>query len=86
MKPDFVYVHLGINDINQNINSSQTLKNIYSFNLLVDELLPGSKLFLSLPLLTGDPFTNIAITRLRDSLHMYVKRFNENNPVPLKDM
>jgi hypothetical protein len=57
-KPDFVYIHLGVNDINQNFDIKDSLDNFCNFILFRDTQLPSCKLFLSLPLLTGDPFSN----------------------------
>ena len=82
-KPDYIYVHLGVNDVQQQVSTKDSLINFYSFMLFINENLPQTKLFLSLPLFTGDTEANHEIADLRDILRMYVSSTEDNRP--LKD-
>ena len=55
IKPDFIYVHLGINDLFKRKTFKEVTANYAEFSLFVDEKLPNSKLIFSLPLLTDRP-------------------------------
>jgi lysophospholipase L1-like esterase len=85
VKPDFIYVHLGINDVNQNMELKETLDNILGFCLFVDESLEGTKVFLSLPLITADEESNTRIRDLRNALDTFVREINSRDSSPLKD-
>ena len=84
LEPDFIYIHLGVNDIHQKVPLKQILCNIYGFNLFTDDRLPSSKTFLSLPLLTGDPQANEDIAVLRDCLNYLVNELNKTDFRPLR--
>ena len=84
LEPDFIYIHLGVNDIQQKVPLKQILCNIYGFNLFTDDRLPSSKTFLSLPLLTGDPQANEDIAVLRDCLNYLVNELNKTDFRPLR--
>ena len=83
-KPDYVYVHLGINDIAQRRDTKSSIENLCTFMMFIDGNLPDSKLFLSLPLLTGDPRTNDMVVKMRKSIYILVNGIQEQQP--LKDM
>ena len=83
-KPDYVYVHLGINDIAQRRDLKSTIENLCAFMIFMDGNIPDSKLFLSLPLLTGDPRTNDIVVKMRNSIYKIVNGIQEDQP--LKDM
>ncbi|KAL5266224.1 hypothetical protein ACHWQZ_G003591 [Mnemiopsis leidyi] len=85
LKPDFIYIHLGVNDITQRIPLKQILSNIYGFNLFTDDHLPTSKTILSLPLMTGDPMANEDIAALRDCLTLFVNELNKKDCRPLRN-
>ncbi|KAL5258289.1 hypothetical protein ACHWQZ_G008954 [Mnemiopsis leidyi] len=81
--PDFLYVHLGINDIHQNFDTKQSMENICSLILFMDKYLPDCKVFLSQPLLTGDSDTNHGVRKLRLSIKKFVTGID--TPGRLKD-
>ena len=49
LKPDFIYVHLGINDFMQKKNSSEITANYAAFSLRISDDLPKSRVIFSLP-------------------------------------
>ena len=85
MKPDFIYTHLGINDVSQQFQTRDSLLNFHDFRIFVFNELPQTRLFISLPLLTNDPFANEQIEELRDTLSELVIKTNQQHPKPLKD-
>ena len=85
LEPDFIYIHLGVNDIHQKVPLKQILSNIYGFNIFTDDRLPSSKTFLSLPLLTGDPQANEDIADLRDCLNLLVNELNKTDNRPVRN-
>ena len=85
MKPDFIYTHLGINDVSQQFEVRQSLLNFHDFRIFISNELPQTRLFISLPLLTSDPVANEKIEELRDILTELVLKTNSRNPKPLKD-
>ena len=85
MEPDFIYVHLGVNDVSQNLSLKESLANFYSFVVFVEEYLPRTKLFISQPLMTGDPEANERIAELREALEIYVSTMHRNDTRPIKD-
>ena len=50
-QPDFFYVHLGVNDVNQKFELRASLDKIFQFSLFVEESLRDTKLFFSMPLI-----------------------------------
>ena len=85
MKPDFIYTHLGINDVSQQFEVRHSLLNFHDFRIFISNELPQTRLFISLPLLTSDPAANEKIEELRDILTELVLKTNSRNPKPLKD-
>ena len=84
IRPDFIYIHLGVNDVAQDISPRETLKNLIDFKTFTDRFI-GTKLILSLPLYTGDYDTNLKIMGLREIMKEFVRHFHDDNPhVPLK--
>ena len=53
MKPDFVYVHLGINDIFRNTAVKEISANLGEFSVFAHDKLKDSKIIFSLPLTTN---------------------------------
>ena len=49
LKPDFIYVHLGINDFMQKKSSSEITANYAEFSLRISDDLPRSRVIFSLP-------------------------------------
>ena len=66
LRPDFVYVHLGINDIMQKVPLIETLKNFLSLKSYIDSIF-GTKLVVSLTLFKADPDFNNYVTDLRNT-------------------
>ena len=85
MEPDFIYLHLGVNDVHQNFSLKESLANFYSFITFTREYLPRTKLFISLPLMTGDEDANERIDELREAIHLYVSWKGKDDNRPLKE-
>ncbi len=81
IKPDFIYIHLGVNDVTQRFSLKKSLKNFYEFVIFTEGQLPNAKTFLSLPLMTGDNEANERISELRHALQEFVLRFYQTGPV-----
>lgn len=84
LQPDFIYIHLGVNDISQGFHVTRSMDNITNFIMFRDEQIPRCKLFFSLPLLTRDPRLNEGINTLRRMMNQLIAGIQEQ--VPLKDM
>ena len=84
-QPDFIYVHLGVNDVNQKFDLRASLDNIFQFSLFVEESLKDTKLFFSMPLMTSDNDANERIGELRDAIWEYVTITNKNERKPFKE-
>ena len=84
IRPDNVYVHLGVNDVNQGIPLIDTLKNFLRFKKFIDSQF-CTKLIISLPIFTSNPETNRKIDEMRRALDGFVDNFTERYPPqPLK--
>ena len=68
IQPHLIYVHLGINDIQDGIAVGRTVSNFGEFELFLSEHLPDTKLIVSLPLLNGKEFYYRSIVDLRIKL------------------
>ena len=68
-----------MNDVNQGIPLSDTLKNFLMFKKFIYSQ-PGTKLIVSLPLLTSDPEMNIMICEMKRALSEFVNCFTERYP------
>ena len=77
LKPDYIYVHLGINDLLSGRSTKQVLSYYMEFELYVHEHLRNSKLIYSLPLLTNREQECKLIVELRQQ----TMRWIENTPV-----
>lgn len=84
-QPDFIYVHLGVNDVNQKFDLRVSLDNIFQFSLFVEEPLSDTKLFFSMPLMTSDNEANARIDELRDAIWEYVTETNKKERKPFKE-
>ena len=76
IRPDFIYIHLGINDVFQEIPLRKTMENFLDFKSFTDWLF-GTKILLSLPLLTTDPSVNVRLADLRQGLKEISRHFQE---------
>ena len=68
-KPDYIYVHLGINDLHKKRSLSTIMAAFDEFVLFVDEEVPHSKLIFSMPLLNGNKNTYPQILELRERMY-----------------
>jgi len=84
-QPDFIYVHLGVNDVNQKFDLRVSLENIFEFSLFVEESLSDTKIFFSMPLMTTDNEANSRIGELRDAIWEFVTTTNKNERKPFKE-
>ena len=78
MKPDFIYIHLGVNDVNQRFPLTDSMKHFYEFVDFTEDQLPKAKIFLSLPLVTGDDEANERISELRNALQEFVSKCHQS--------
>ena len=76
IRPDFIYIHLGVNDVFQKIPLRKTMENFLDFKSFTDWLF-GTKILLSLPLLTTDPAVNVRLADLRQGLKEISRHFQE---------
>ena len=67
IKPDFIYIHLGVNDILQQNSPNHTIKHLQTF-LNATSSLKSTKIIISQPLLTGYHHLNHAISTLRQNI------------------
>ena len=79
-KPDYVYVHLGTNDIFQRIPPETTLQNFVNFKTFIDSL-PGSMLIFFLPLFTKHVGVNVKVKELRRLLAEFVDFTESQSPL-----
>ena len=76
IRPDFIYIHLGVNDVFQKIPLRKTMENVLDFKSFTDWLFE-TKILLSLPLLTTDPTVNVRLADLRQALKEISRHFQE---------
>ena len=78
-KPHIIYIHLGINNI-QNGDGAPEISNMFgSFDLFLQDELPETKIIVSLPLYNGYEFQYRQINHLRASLMQYINKFGGDN-------
>ena len=68
LRPDFLFIHLGINDIFADTPIDQTINNFSQFESFLRETVPNTRVVFSLPLLTGYPEQYDRINELRRKL------------------
>ena len=87
IRPDFIYIHLGVNDVTQAIPLRQTILNFIRFKKFTEHQW-GTQVIISLPLLTVDPEINERILELRDHLIALVDEFDDqhHNSAPFKKL
>ena len=79
VRPEYVFIHLGINDIFQKIDLRDTLSNFIKFKSFIDWQF-GTKLMISLPLFTRDREANHRVCELRAGLKEFADRSVEFYP------
>ena len=72
LKPDYIYVHLGINDVHGNRPVNQIMAAFGEFMLIVNEELKDSKIIFSMPLLNGEQNMTPCILELREEMHKWI--------------
>ena len=73
IKPDFIYIHLGINDIRIQRPVKQIMAAFGEFMLFIDEEVdPLTKIIFSMPLLNGNKNDYPHILELRSQLHYWI--------------
>ena len=83
IKPDFVYVHLGINDLADGSPAEEIITRFGNFVLFLDDKLPRSRVIFSYPLLTANKHHNELILRLRAFINDWTR--NLDSTVEIKD-
>ena len=81
LKPHFVYVHLGINDIHNGTSTPRILNYFADFEMFASEKLKESKVIFSLPLLNGNMQNYGHISELRNSITRLVNTFDTQKDV-----
>ena len=82
--PDFVYLHLGINDIFKGKDISDIATEYGNFIMFRDKYIPNAKIIFSFPLLTGDNRFNIKASHLCNWINDLVWKL-EDPKLSLKD-
>ena len=67
ISPDYIYIHLGINDIQQNLHPDHVTNHLIHF-LKATSILSTTKIIISLHLLTGYNFQHDTINLLRNNI------------------
>ena len=80
INPDYIYIHLGINDIcGRNIKTNTyTLRRFGDFSLFVEQYLPNTRIIYSLPLRTNNSHVNKIIQDLSDRLLDCIEKFTSS--------
>ena len=73
-KPSIIYVHLGINDIQEGSDPLVAARNIEEFDKKVKEVSPGTHIIVSSPLHNGNSYHSRSISSLRRSLMLYLHK------------
>ena len=82
LKPHFIYIHLGINDLTTNRPINQIMANYGEFLLFVDqEIGLQTKVIFSFPLLNGYKPMYPRIMELRDQLHNWITKLDKSVPM-----
>ena len=68
LNPDFIYVHIGINDIFAQRSINSIMINFGNLVIVRDQVARGAKIIFSLPLLTDDTLTNRWVEKLRQAI------------------
>jgi hypothetical protein len=77
-KPHIIYVHLGVNDVNQGVDRPVTIENFKKFNEMLLRVSPTTNLVVSFPLLNGNSHHDRQIFSLRHSLSLL---FNQQQQI-----
>ena len=84
VRPDYIYIHLGVNDASENIPLRSTLANFLDFKNFCDTLF-DTKIILSLPIMTKFTALNQRIMDMRECIKELAFHFHEwNPPQPIK--
>jgi gas vesicle protein len=73
-KPHIIYLHLGVNDVNEGVDRQETIDNFKKFNEMLLRVSPSTKLVVSCPLLNGNSHHDRHIFSLRHSLSLLVSQ------------
>ena len=73
-KPHVVYVHLGVNDIQQGEDPMEAVRNLEDFDKRMKEISPSTHLIISSPLLNGNSYHCRNISTIRRSLMLYLHK------------
>ena len=73
-KPHLIYVHLGINDVQEGSDPMEAVRNLENFDKRLKEISPSTHLILSSPLLNGKSYHTRSIYTIRRSLMLYLHK------------
>ncbi len=82
IRPDYIYIHLGVNDVAGGVPLIKTLQNFMRFKKFCGYQW-GTQVIFSLPLLTADPEANVKIHDLREALRALIIDSQVHPPEPL---
>lgn len=83
VKPDFIYVHLGINDLNRGGRPAEVIECYANFIMFRDTCIPSSRIIFSLPLFTTNTSLKKDLNQIRRWTEQLVNGVSE--PCALKD-
>ena len=86
VKPQFIYIHLGVNDILNGHSVEETMQNFTEFLSFRDSYVPNAKVFISLPLPTmrrNYSEYNNKIIDLRDEIQNLYNMHNPSSRKPI---
>ena len=85
-KPDFIYVHLGINDVHVNRPLKEIMANFGEFMLFIEEECKQAKLIFSMPLLNGNKTEYPMILDLREELYNWITTIGSMSELANRDL
>ena len=73
-RPHLIYVHLGVNDVQQGSDPMEAVRNLENFDRRMKEISPSTHVVLSSPLLNGKSYHTRHIYTIRRSLLLYLHK------------
>ena len=79
--PDFIYIHLGVNDVKKGVPTEEVSANVGDFIAFTRDNLPNTKVVFSLPLLTNNRDANNKIRAIRFAITHLTKYLDNSKTV-----
>ena len=80
--PDFIYIHLGINDIHENTHPHDIMQHLIRFHRILT-VYTEATVIVSLPLLNGTISDNDAVYTLREYMSRYIRAYKPTEDIRL---